>query len=124
MTSRSIDLHKLSTAHTGEEAIAGVTSGLIGLGESVTWRARHVGLWLVLSSRITEYDAPSYFTDEMVSGPFKSFRHEHHFKQQDGKTAMTDIFYYRSPLGILGKLADFYSWKNICGSYLSPVIII
>jgi hypothetical protein len=31
--SRSIDLHKISTAHTNEEAIAGVTSGLIGMGE-------------------------------------------------------------------------------------------
>lgn len=31
--SRSIDLHKISTAHTKEEAINGVTSGLINLDE-------------------------------------------------------------------------------------------
>jgi hypothetical protein len=41
--SRSIDLHKLSTAHTHETAIAGKTSGLIGLNEWVTWRAKHFG---------------------------------------------------------------------------------
>ena len=29
--SRSIDLHKISTQQTNEEAIAGVTSGLIGI---------------------------------------------------------------------------------------------
>ena len=34
--SRSIDLHTLSTSHTNEKAIAGVTSGLIGLNEEVT----------------------------------------------------------------------------------------
>ncbi len=34
--SRSIDLHKISTKRTNEEAIAGKTSGLIGLGEIVT----------------------------------------------------------------------------------------
>jgi hypothetical protein len=41
--SRSIDLHQISTAHTNEQAIDGVTSGLINLHESVTWRARHFG---------------------------------------------------------------------------------
>jgi hypothetical protein len=40
---RSIDLHTERTAGTGERAVAGVTSGLIGLGEEVTWRARHFG---------------------------------------------------------------------------------
>ena len=34
--SRSIDLHKISTKETNEEAIAGVTSGLIGENQSVT----------------------------------------------------------------------------------------
>lgn len=43
---RNIDFHKESTKQTQEEAIAGKTSGLIGLGESVTWRAKHFGIWL------------------------------------------------------------------------------
>ncbi|WP_245869986.1 hypothetical protein [Pedobacter ginsengisoli] len=34
---RNIDLHQVSTAHTNERAIAGKTSGLIELNESVTW---------------------------------------------------------------------------------------
>ena len=37
---RSIDLHVQSTAQTNERAVAGRTSGLIGLGEEVTWRRR------------------------------------------------------------------------------------
>ncbi|HSJ66487.1 MAG TPA: SRPBCC family protein, partial [Anditalea sp.] len=66
--SRSIDLHKLSTEHTKETAIAGRTSGLIGLNESVTWRAKHFGIYQLLTSKITEYNRPHYFADEMVSG--------------------------------------------------------
>jgi hypothetical protein len=39
--SRTIDLHMRSTEETQEIAVAGVTTGLIGLGEEVTWE-RHI----------------------------------------------------------------------------------
>ncbi len=104
--SRSIDLHKISIEQTNEEAIAGKTSGLIGMNESVTWRAKHFGIYQKLTSKITEYDRPNYFADEMVKGAFTKFKHEHHFVEQNGGTLMIDFFDYKSPLGILGKLAD------------------
>ena len=104
--SRSIDLHKISTEHTKETAIAGKISGLIGLNESVTWRAKHFGIYQNLTSKITEFNRPSYFADEMVKGAFRRFKHEHHFSDLNGGTLMTDIFDYQSPLGILGLLAD------------------
>ncbi len=104
--SRSIDLHKISTEHTNETAIAGKTSGLIGLNESVTWRAKHFGIYQKLTSKITEFDRPNYFADEMVSGAFSEFKHEHHFTDLNGRTLMTDYFDYKSPFGILGKLVD------------------
>ncbi len=104
--SRSIELHKLSTKQTKEEAIAGKTSGLIGLGETVTWRAKHFGIYQRLTSKITEYNRPTYFADEMVNGAFSAFKHEHHFLTTNGITLMTDFFDFKSPLGILGKMAD------------------
>ena len=104
--SRSIDLHRISTEKTKEEAIAGITTGLIGLQETVTWRARHLGVVQTLSTRITAFERPRFFVDEMVHGAFKSFRHEHHFQQAPTGTLVKDIFDYRSPLGVLGKLAD------------------
>lgn len=42
---RSIDLHKISTAHTKEKAVGGRTSGLLEPGETVTWRAKHLGIY-------------------------------------------------------------------------------
>lgn len=110
--SRSIDLHKLSTAHTKEEAIAGKTSGLIGMGESVTWRAKHFGITQCLTSKITAINRPFNFTDEMVSGAFKGFRHDHIFRTQDGHVVMEDVFSYTSPFGIFGKIADMLFLKT------------
>lgn len=106
---RSIDLHLDSTAKTGERAVAGVTSGLIGQGEQVTWRARHLGVWQNLTSRITSFDRPAHFRDSMVEGAFARFDHDHFF-DEDGKSSevcvMRDVFDFDSPFGPLGRLVD------------------
>ena len=105
--SRSIDLHQSSLQHTSEKAIAGRTSGLVEEGETVTWEAIHFGIKQKLTSLITDVQPHHFFADEMVSGAFKRFRHEHHFSaDESGITTMKDIFDYDSPLGILGHLAD------------------
>jgi len=116
--SRSIDLHKISTEHTNETAVDGKTSGLIGPQEWVTWKAKHFGVYQKLTSKITAFNRPYFFADEMVYGAFKSFRHEHHFKEIPEGTLMTDIFNYQSPLGILGKLADKLFLKRYMVSLL------
>ncbi len=105
---RRVDFkYNLAETHTNEEAIAGVVTGLIGLGESVTWRAKHFGVYQRLTSKITEFEYPNYFVDEMVEGAFKCFKHGHYFENtSNGGTLMTDIFDYESPLGFLGKWAD------------------
>lgn len=104
--SRSIDLHQISTAQTNEKAIAGKTTGLIGLHEQVTWRARHFGIYQTLTSKITAFDYPDYFVDEMVSGAFKRFKHMHRFSEIEKGTLVTEVFDYTSPWGFLGKVAD------------------
>ena len=42
--SLDVDAHLQSQARSRERAIAGVTTGTIGLGEQVTWRATHFGI--------------------------------------------------------------------------------
>ena len=103
---RSIDLHQVSTKHTNEKAVAGRMSGLIELNETVTWQARHFGVTQKLTSKITAFKNPHFFVDEMLSGAFKSIRHEHWFEERDNGTLMIDKFDYQSPLGVLGRLAD------------------
>lgn len=104
--SRSINLHEISAKGTKEQAIAGRMLGLIELGESVTWRAKHFGIWQRLTSKITALEAPNYFVDEMLHGAFKSFKHEHFFTKTISGTILSDVFTYTSPYGILGTIAD------------------
>jgi ligand-binding SRPBCC domain-containing protein len=116
---RNIDVHEASTAQTGEQAIAGVTTGLISLGESVTWRAKHFGIWQTLSSKITEFDYPKRFVDEMVSGAFRHFRHEHTFEAVGSGTLMTDIFEYSVPYGLAGSIFD----KLVLKRYMTRLLV-
>ncbi len=115
---RSIDLHIQSTKQTGEQAIAGRTSGLIGLGETVTWRAKHFGIWQGLTSKITVYNYPTFFADEMVKGAFKSFRHEHYFSVEGKGTLMRDVFVFESPFGIVGRLFNWLILKRYMTRFL------
>ena len=103
---RSIDLHVISSASTHEKAIGGVTTGLIGQGERVTWKAHHFGIPFTLTSEVTHCEPHTHFCDAMVSGPFKGFIHHHYFDLVDEHCRMIDVFKYWSPFGWLGRLAD------------------
>lgn len=103
---RSVDLHVASTGHTDERAVGGVTSGLVGPGDSVTWSARHLGVRQTLTARVSAFDRPRHFRDSMVRGAFRSFDHDHFFESSGDVTVMRDAFAYESPLGALGRLAD------------------
>jgi ligand-binding SRPBCC domain-containing protein len=103
---RDVDAHTASTASTRERAVAGVTSGLLGPGDEVTWEAVHFGLRRRLTARITRFDRPHLLEDEMVRGAFRVFTHRHEFGAVEGSTLMVDTFRYASPLCVLGVLAD------------------
>jgi ligand-binding SRPBCC domain-containing protein len=104
--SRSVDFHMASTSPTEERAIGGVTSGLLGLGDEVTWSARHLGVRQSLSVRITALDRPRSFTDVMLRGAFRSMTHDHLFERAEPGTVMTDQFTFEAPLGPLGWVAE------------------
>jgi ligand-binding SRPBCC domain-containing protein len=104
--SRSIDLHKISTTKSKEEAIDGVTSGLINLDETVTWRAIHFGVRQRLTTKITAFNRPYSFRDEQQKGAFKFFIHDHIFEAKNGGTLMKDVFHFQSPFGTAGKIFE------------------
>lgn len=105
--SLDVDLHQNSMSRTRERAVAGITSGLMGLGDTVTWEAVHFGIKQHLTSKITALERPSRFVDEQVRGIFQELRHVHEFVPlADGRTLMRDTFLFRAPLGFLGRLAE------------------
>jgi ligand-binding SRPBCC domain-containing protein len=106
---RSVEVHLAGNVHSGEtaEATAGVTSGLIGMAQRVTWRAKHFGVWQRLTSEITAMDRPAYFQDTMVQGAFRLMKHDHFFRPvSPDETEMRDIFCFAAPLPVLGRLAE------------------
>ncbi|MGK3708985.1 SRPBCC family protein [Arthrobacter sp. IK3] len=115
---RSIDAHKDSMARSREQAVAGVRTGLISLGEDVTWRAWHFGVPLRMTSRITAMEVPDFFVDEQVRGPFRRFRHRHEFTEDAAGTVMVDRIEFEAPFGPLGRLAE----KLVLARYLRNLI--
>jgi ligand-binding SRPBCC domain-containing protein len=103
---RSIDFHVYAAQTTREQAVGGMTTGLISEGEEVEWKAKHFGLWWKMRVRITAFRPPGYFQDSMVKGPFRSFTHDHTFDRQGPGTLMTDTVTFQSPILIAGGLFD------------------
>ena len=103
---RSVEAHVESTRGTSEAAVAGVTKGLLTLGDQVTWRARHFGVTQELTSRITACDRPRHFRDEMVHGVFARLVHDHYFEDVARGTRMRDVFDFAAPFGALGTIAE------------------
>src|ERR1039457_1991296 len=106
---RSVEVHLARNVDSGESAIAmaGVTSGLVGMAQRVTWRAKHFGVWHNLTSEITAMDRPAYFQDTMIQGVFRFMKHDHFFRPLSAdETEMKDVFCFAAPLPVLGRLAE------------------
>ena len=105
---RSVEAHLASNVHSGEAAVAhaGVTSGLLELGDHVTWRGRHFGVRHLLTVGITAMRRPFHFQDTMLRGPFRFLQHDHLFRELEAETEMRDVFRFAAPLGVLGLIAE------------------
>ena len=104
---RDVDAHARSAVHTGERVVAGRTSGLLELGDSITFEGRHLGVRQRLTAVVTAFDPPRHFRDTMTAGAFRSMVHDHHFEgTPDGGTVMTDVLRFVAPVGPLGWVAE------------------
>jgi hypothetical protein len=116
-----VEVHLAGNIHCGEQALArgSVTSGLIAMGQRVTWRAKHFGVWQTLTSEITSMVRPVYFLDEMVRGAFRWMRHGHYFRAvAAAETEMRDVFSFAAPLGPLGRVAERTVLRRYMGALL------
>src|SRR5260370_36051623 len=88
-------------------ATAGVTAGLVGMSQQVTWRAKHFGVWQSLTSEITAMERPTYFQDTMIQGAFRSMKHDHFFRSlSSGETEMKHVFFFSATPPVLGRLPE------------------
>lgn len=104
---RDVEAHNRSAAFSHERCVEpGRTSGLLELGDLVTFEGVHFGIRQRVTAKIIEVDRPRRFVDELVRSAFKRLRHEHDFEERDGGTLMCDTLEWTSPLGPLGRIAD------------------
>ncbi|MBL4635376.1 MAG: SRPBCC family protein [Kofleriaceae bacterium] len=103
---RDVDAHLSSASQTGEVAVAGKTSGLLELGDWVTWEAKHLSVRQRLTVEISEMNRPHSFEDRMLRGAFSSMVHRHEFEATASGTLMHDRFRYRAPIWGIGRLAE------------------
>jgi ligand-binding SRPBCC domain-containing protein len=104
--SRSIELHKHSMTHHAEKIIEGTMNGLMNLGDTVTWQAKHLAKERIMKIRITKLQRPDYFVDEQEQGDFALLKHEHYFKPVENGTIMIDQFHFETPHGLFGKMIN------------------
>jgi ligand-binding SRPBCC domain-containing protein len=117
--SRSIEVHLLSTKQSGEQAVEGVTTGLIGPNELVRWRAKHLGVRQHLTIKITAFDSPNYFQDTMIEGAFKFMQHDHFFLAiSETQTEMRDRFTFAAPIPVLGQIAEWLFLRGYMDRFL------
>jgi ligand-binding SRPBCC domain-containing protein len=96
---RDARIHTEITGQTNENAV-------VGLGQTVTFEGTHFGMRQRLTVKVTAFERPTLFIDEMIEGRFKSFKHVHEFIETDGMTLMRDTVEWASRLGIVGKIVD------------------
>ncbi len=115
---RNIDFYKKSLKNSSEIPIDGKTTGLVEANDFITWEAKHLGFVRHLTLKVTEFDNPNLFVDEMVHGYYKAYKHEHVFRKCGNKTIMIDKFYFESPYGIIGKFVDWVFLKKYMTNFL------
>ena len=99
----SIDLMMASGDY---EAVAGVTSGLIGPGDTVTWQYRRLVRKGHHQSMIEVWHPYTHFREIMIDGPFKSYEHDHHFAVMNDATRIRDEIRFSAASGLLGRLRE------------------
>ncbi|GCF07155.1 SRPBCC family protein [Dictyobacter arantiisoli] len=96
--SRSVNMHD-------EPPVAGVTSGLLELNDTITTESVRFGTRQSITSQISEMEHPYRFVDVLTRGYFKILRHTHLFTAEKQGTLMVDELEFRSP-GRFAPLVD------------------
>ena len=118
--SLSIDAHLDSFGHTGERAVDGVTTGVIGLGELRDVAGPSLRDHVDDDEHDHRVGPAALRRRRATQGPFRSFRHEHRFQPVDGGTTLLDHVEFEAPFGLLGRAVE----RLVLARYLRHLIAV
>lgn len=88
------------------------------VGTTIFYRIRWLGLPIRWVSRITEFERDRRFVDVQITGPYRSWRHEHTFEERNGQALVRDRVQYELPLGVLGRIAHrLLVYRQLCAIF-------
>ena len=89
----------------GMHPVRGRTSGHVVGGDTVLWKGWQLGLPQFHESLIQPFDPPFFFRDQMISGRFATFQHDHSFIDRgSGDVLLHDQLRFTMPFGAAGNL--------------------
>lgn len=74
-------------------------------GTLIDYRLRLFGFPVLWKTRISLWEPPFRFVDEQLSGPYRTWIHQHLFTRAGEFTLMQDVVHYQLPFQPLGELA-------------------
>ncbi|MDP9039452.1 MAG: SRPBCC family protein [Acidobacteriota bacterium] len=80
------------------------TAGLVVGGDRVRWQGWKFGLPQVHVSLISRFEPGRFFRDTMIGGRFRTFEHDHSFREDAGGTVLDDAIRFSLPFGAAGWL--------------------
>jgi ligand-binding SRPBCC domain-containing protein len=110
--SRSLALSKMAIKGGTEQLLSSSSANMLGAGETITLRAKHLGKTREITARVTDFTLPDGYAEEQIKGDLKSYRHEYHFKKVDNGTIMIDLVEYEGPRDVAGSLAGKFFLKS------------
>ena len=101
------NLAQITPDHMGFKITSEPHSEDIYPGQIITYKVSPIlRLPMFWMTEITHVIENKLFVDEQRMGPYSMWHHEHHFEVERDKVLMTDIVYYKPPLGIIGNIAN------------------
>ncbi len=89
------------------------------VGTLIDYKLRLHGIPVRWQSEITEWEPPNRFVDEQRRGPYRIWRHEHIFTEQNGGTLAEDRLEYAVPGGMIvarlfvtGEVANIFAYRK------------